>query len=69
MASQRRSVAGSLIGGIQETQEVLDFCGEHGVTPDIQKIDIADINDAYEKVENGEVRYRYVIDMATLKSA
>jgi uncharacterized zinc-type alcohol dehydrogenase-like protein len=69
MASQRRSVAGSLIGGIQETQEVLDFCAEHGVTPDIQMIDIADINDAYEKVENGEVRYRYVIDMATLKFA
>ena len=66
MASQRRSVAGSLIGGIAETQEVLDFCAEHGVAPDIEIIDIADINDAYRKVENGEVRYRFVIDMATL---
>ena len=67
MASQRRSVAGSLIGGIAETQEVLDFCAEHGVTPDIEVIAIDRINEAMRKVEKGDVRYRYVIDMATLK--
>ena len=67
MASQRRSVAGSLIGSIAETQEVLDFCAEHGITPDIEVIAIEDINDAMNKVEKGKVRYRYVIDMATLK--
>jgi uncharacterized zinc-type alcohol dehydrogenase-like protein len=67
MASQRRSVAGSLIGGIAETQEVLDFCAEHGITPDIEIIAIDRINDAMNKVEKGQVRYRYVIDMATLK--
>ncbi len=66
-ASHRNSVAGSLIGSIAETQEVLDFCAEHGVAPDIQVIDMADINDAYKDVEKGEVRFRYVIDMATLK--
>jgi uncharacterized zinc-type alcohol dehydrogenase-like protein len=66
MASQRRSVAGSLIGSIAETQEVLDFCAAHGIAPDIEVIDIASINEAYAKVEAGEVRYRYVIDMATL---
>ena len=67
MASQRRSVAGSLIGSIAETQEVLDFCAQHGIAPDIQIIPMDDINDAFTKVEGGEVRYRYVIDMATLK--
>jgi uncharacterized zinc-type alcohol dehydrogenase-like protein len=67
MASQRRSVAGSLIGSIKETQEVLDFCAQHAVAPDIQIISIADVNDAYGKVEKGDVRYRYVIDMSTLK--
>ncbi len=66
-ASHRNSVAGSLIGSIAETQEVLDFCAEHNVSPDIQVIDIADINDAYKQVEKGEVRFRYVIDMSTLK--
>ena len=67
MAAQRRSVAGSLIGGIAETQEVLDFCAEHGVTPDIEVIAIGRINDAMRKVEKGQVRYRYVIDMQSLK--
>ena len=69
MASQRRSVAGSLIGGIAETQEVLDFCAEHDIAPDIEIIAIDRINEAMRKVEKGEVRYRYVIDMATLKEA
>ena len=67
MAGHRLSVAGSLIGSIAETQEVLDLCAEHGIAPDIELLDIKDINDAYKKVENGDVRYRYVIDMASLK--
>ena len=67
MASQLRSVAGSLIGNIKETQDVLDFCAERGVAPDIEIIGIEDVNDAYKKVEKGDVRYRYVIDMSTLK--
>ena len=67
LAVQRRSIAGSLIGSIAETQAVLDFCAEHHITPDIEMIGIEEINQAYEKVLNGEVRFRYVIDMATLK--
>ena len=67
LAAHRLSVGGSLIGSIAETQEVLDFCAEHNIAPDIQMLDIKDINDAYKKVEDGEVRFRYVIDMATLK--
>lgn len=68
LAMHRNGVAGSLIGSIAETQEVLDFCAEHGVAPDIQVIDIKDVNDAYKDVEKGEVRFRYVIDMATLQA-
>jgi alcohol dehydrogenase (NADP+) len=67
MAFKRRSVAGSLIGNLAETQEVLDFCAQHGIGPEIEIIRIQDINDAYKKVENGDVRFRYVIDMASLK--
>lgn len=67
VAFHRNSVGGSLIGNIADTQEVLDFCAEHGIGPDIEVIDIKDVNDAYRKVEDGEVRFRYVIDMATLK--
>jgi uncharacterized zinc-type alcohol dehydrogenase-like protein len=67
VAFQRLSLAGSLIGSIAETQAVLDFCAEHDIAPDIEMIGIEEINQAYEKVENGEVRFRYVIDMATLK--
>ncbi len=66
-AQMRRGVAGSLIGNIAETQEVLDFCAEHGIGPDIQIIPIQEINDAYKQVEAGEVRFRYVIDMESLK--
>ncbi len=69
VAGHRNSVAGSLIGSIAETQAVLDFCAEHGIGPDIEVIDIDGINDAYKKVEKGEVRFRYVIDMASLKTA
>lgn len=66
IAFHRRSVAGSLIGSIAETQEVLDFCAEHGIAPEIEVIPIQQVNDAYKKVEAGDVRFRYVIDMASL---
>jgi uncharacterized zinc-type alcohol dehydrogenase-like protein len=66
-AFHRRSVAGTLIGSLADTQEVLDFCAEHGIGPDIEIIPIQQINDAYKKVEKGDVRFRYVIDMASLK--
>jgi uncharacterized zinc-type alcohol dehydrogenase-like protein len=66
-AMHRKSVAGSLIGSIAETQEALDFCAEHGIGPDIEVIAIQDINHAYKEVEKGESRFRYVIDIASLK--
>lgn len=62
----RRSVAGSLIGGLRETQEMLDFCGRHGIVSDIEKIAMADINRAYERMQRSDVKYRFVIDMTTL---
>lgn len=62
----RRSLAGSLIGGIKETQEMLDFCGKHNITCDIELIPASKINDAYERVVKSDVRYRFVIDMKTL---
>lgn len=62
----RRSVAGSCIGGIQETREMLDFCGQHGIVSDIELIDIKYINEAYERMLKSDVKYRFVIDMATL---
>lgn len=66
MAFHRRSVAGSLIGSLADTQEVLDFCAEHEIGPDIELINIQEINEAYKKVEKGDARFRYVIDMASL---
>ncbi|NNM79054.1 MAG: NAD(P)-dependent alcohol dehydrogenase [Gallionella sp.] len=63
----RKSVAGSVIGGIAETQEMLDFCGEHDITSDIEVIRIQDINEAYERMLKSDVKYRFVIDMASLK--
>jgi len=63
----RRSVAGSLIGGIAETQEMLDFCARHGIVSDIETIPIQKINEAYERMLRSDVRYRFVIDMASLK--
>ncbi|MGH8032443.1 MAG: NAD(P)-dependent alcohol dehydrogenase [Luteimonas sp.] len=66
---KRRKLGGSLIGGIRETQEMLDFCAEHGIASDIELIDIAQINDAYERMMKGDVHYRFVIDSATLKQA
>ena len=65
----RKSVAGSLIGGIAETQEMLDFCGEHNIVSEIEVIKIQDINTAYERMLKSDVRYRFVIDMASLKNA
>ncbi len=62
----RRSLAGSLIGGIAETQEMLDFCGTHGITADVEVIPMKDINTAYERMLKGDVKYRFVIDLATL---
>lgn len=64
----RRSILGSAIGGMPETQEVLDFCAEHGISCDIEMLDIRNIGEAYERMKRGDVRYRFVIDMATLKA-
>ena len=63
---KRRQIAGSLIGGIRETQEMLDFCGQHGITSDIELIRMQDINVAYERMLKSDVKYRFVIDMASL---
>ncbi|MBC9932497.1 NAD(P)-dependent alcohol dehydrogenase [Chitinophaga qingshengii] len=63
----RRSIAGSLIGGIRETQEMLDYCAEHNIVSDVEVIDIKDINTAYERMMKGDVKYRFVIDIASLK--
>jgi uncharacterized zinc-type alcohol dehydrogenase-like protein len=57
----RKRIAGSLIGGIKETQEMLDFCGEHNITSDIELIDMQDINKAYGRVTSNDVKYRFVI--------
>lgn len=62
----RKSLAGSGIGGIAETQEMLDYCAEHGIVSEIEMIDIKNIQDAYDRMLKGDVRYRFVIDMATL---
>ena len=62
----RKSLAGSMIGGLPETQEMLDYCAEHGITSDIELIDMKDIEIAYERMLKGDVRYRFVIDMKTL---
>ncbi|WP_109505733.1 NAD(P)-dependent alcohol dehydrogenase [Nocardioides speluncae] len=66
LLSQRRSLAGSGIGGIRETQEMLDFCAEHGIGAEIEVIAAEQINEAYERVLASDVRYRFVIDIATL---
>lgn len=63
---QRRSLAGSLIGGLPETQEMLDYCAEHNIVSDVEVINIKDIEQSYERMLKGDVRYRFVIDMATL---
>ncbi len=64
----RRQLAGSLIGGIAETQEVLDFCAEHNVLPECEMIRMDQINEAYDRMEQSDVRYRFVIDMNSLEA-
>jgi uncharacterized zinc-type alcohol dehydrogenase-like protein len=63
----RKRIAGSLIGGIKETQEMLDFCGKHSITSDIELITMQEINTAFERITNNDVKYRFVIDMKSLK--
>jgi uncharacterized zinc-type alcohol dehydrogenase-like protein len=64
----RKSLSGSLIGGIAETQEMLDFCGAHNITSDVEIIPIQKINEAYERLLKSDVKYRFSIDMASLKA-
>ena len=64
----RKSISGSLIGGIKETQEMLDFCGEHNITADVEVIPIQQVNEAYERMVKSDVKYRFSIDIASLKS-
>jgi uncharacterized zinc-type alcohol dehydrogenase-like protein len=66
LIGKRRSYAGSAIGGIQETQEMLDFCAKHNITPDIELVTPDQVNEAYERVAKSDVRYRFVIDMSKL---
>ncbi len=65
---RRRNMAGSLIGGLPETQEMLDFCGKHNIVCDIEMIDMKNVNTAYDRTVKGDVKYRFVIDMKTLKA-
>lgn len=65
----RKSLAGSMIGGIQETQEMLDFCGQHNIVSDIEVIPMQQVNEAYERILKSDVRYRFVIDMASLEAS
>lgn len=64
----RKNFSGSSIGGIKETQEMLDFCGEHGITADVEVIGVANINDAYERMLRSDIKYRFSIDMSTLNA-
>ena len=64
----RRSLSGSPIGGLAETQEMLDFCGKHNITADVEVIPIQKVNEAYERLLKSDVKYRFSIDMASLKS-
>jgi uncharacterized zinc-type alcohol dehydrogenase-like protein len=65
----RRNLSGSIIGGIAETQEMLDFCGAHDITSDVEVIPIQKVNEAYERLLRSDVKYRFAIDMASLKAA
>lgn len=64
---RRRSFSGSIIGGIAETQEMLDFCGKNNITSDVEVIPIQKVNEAYERLLKADVKYRFSIDMASLK--
>ena len=63
-----KSFSGSLIGGLRQTQEMLDFCGAHGITSDVEVIPVQKINEAYERMLKGDVKYRFVLDIASLRS-
>ncbi len=63
----RRRIAGSVIGGVRETQQMLDFCATHNIESDVEVIPIQQVNEAYARVLNGDVRFRFVIDLASLK--
>jgi uncharacterized zinc-type alcohol dehydrogenase-like protein len=65
---QRRSISGSIIGGLAETQEMLDFCSKHNITADVEVIPIQKVNEAYERMMKSDVKYRFSIDMTSLKS-
>lgn len=67
LIGKRRSIMGSLIGGIAETQEMLDYCAEHNIVSEVEVINMDYINEAYERMEKSDVKYRFVIDMASLK--
>lgn len=67
LVTKRRNIAGSLIGGIKETQEMLDFCGEHNILPEVEMINIQNINEAWDRVVKADIKYRFVIDMQSLK--
>ena len=67
LVMKRRSIMGSLIGGIAETQEMLDYCAEHNITSDVEVINMDYINEAYDRMNKSDVKYRFVIDMASLK--
>ena len=67
LITNRRSVIGSMIGGMKETQEMLDYCAEKNIVADVEVIKMQDINEAYERMLRGDVHYRFVIDLATLK--
>jgi uncharacterized zinc-type alcohol dehydrogenase-like protein len=64
---KRKSIMGSLIGGIAETQEMLDYCAEHNIISDVEVINMDYINEAYERMNKSDVKYRFVIDMASMK--
>ncbi len=69
LISARRSLAGSVIGGIKETQEMLDYCGKKGIASEIELIPISKVNEAYQRVLKSDVRYRFVIDMKSLEQS
>lgn len=69
LVRKRKNLAGSLIGGIKETQEMLDFCGEHNVLPEVEMVNIQNINEAWDRVVKADVKYRFVIDMKSLKES
>ena len=63
----RKAIAGSFIGGVAATQQMLDFCGEHGIVSDVEVIGIQQINEAYDRLLKGDVKYRFVIDLSSLQ--